>query len=153
MVLDPYGSIKTLCRSRSGAAVADISCRRLASGCAAAIGAVTLTSNYDSSHVRNGGRSVGDRSDAGGGGLGCLLPLAPRAQRLFERRSFMCGSKPYRTSSDPFPLQQLGESLGLVEWMPSRCLQDCSALGQNEAFFFLYIMLTDGKAGAIIVVN
>ena len=32
-------------------------------------------------------------------------------------------------------------------------LQDCSALGQNEAFFFLYIMLTDGKAGAIIVVK
>lgn len=66
--------------------MADISGGRIASGCEAAIGAATLTANHASSHERNDGRSVGDRLGAAGGRLGCLFPLAPRDQRLFERR-------------------------------------------------------------------
>lgn len=47
-LLDGYGIVTTLRRSRSGVAVTDISCGRLASGCPA-IEEAMLTANYTSS--------------------------------------------------------------------------------------------------------
>ena len=115
--MEAYGIVTTLGRSRSGVATPDISGGRLASVCVTAIGSTTLTSNYASSHARNGGRSVGDRLSAGGrvgmfASLGSSRPTPVRA-------AIPCTAKHLsHTSRIPRPR---GPEANLTVLLPTAC--------------------------------